>query len=66
MKHDVINYLMVDDVAGLLFMANLACIEFHPLHSRCATIDQPDYVFFDLDPVRAGRATRRSWPSRAW
>jgi bifunctional non-homologous end joining protein LigD len=49
-KHDVINYLMVDDVAGLLFMANLACIEFHPLHSRCATIEQPDYVFFDLDP----------------
>jgi bifunctional non-homologous end joining protein LigD len=49
-KHDVINYLMVDDVAGLLFMANLACIEFHPLHSRCATIDEPDYVFFDLDP----------------
>ena len=49
-KHDVINYLMVDDAAGLLFMANLACIEFHPLHSRCATIDQPDYVFFDLDP----------------
>src|SRR5438132_3309121 len=49
-KHDVINYLMVEDVAGLLFMANLACIEFHPLHSRCATIDEPDYVFFDLDP----------------
>jgi len=49
-KHDVINYLMVEDVAGLLFMANLACIEFHPLHSRCASIDEPDYVFFDLDP----------------
>jgi len=49
-KHDVINYLMVEDVAGLLFMANLACIEFHPLHSRCVTIDEPDYVFFDLDP----------------
>jgi bifunctional non-homologous end joining protein LigD len=49
-KHDVINYLMVENVAGLLFMANLACIEFHPLHSRCASIDEPDYVFFDLDP----------------
>jgi bifunctional non-homologous end joining protein LigD len=31
-------------------MANLACIEFHPLHSRCPTIEQPDYLFFDLDP----------------
>jgi DNA ligase D-like protein (predicted ligase)/DNA ligase D-like protein (predicted polymerase)/DNA ligase D-like protein (predicted 3'-phosphoesterase) len=49
-KHDVIDYLMVEDAAGLLFMANLGCIEFHPLHSRCASIDAPDYLFFDLDP----------------
>jgi bifunctional non-homologous end joining protein LigD len=31
-------------------MANLGCIEFHPLHSRCSSIDSPDYLFFDLDP----------------
>lgn len=49
-KHDVINYLMVEDTAGLLFMANLGCIEFHPLHSRCGSIESPDYLFFDLDP----------------
>jgi bifunctional non-homologous end joining protein LigD len=49
-KHDVINYLMVEDSAGLLFMANLGCIEFHPLHSRCGSIESPDYMFFDLDP----------------
>jgi bifunctional non-homologous end joining protein LigD len=49
-KHEVINYLMVEDAAGLLFMANLGCIEFHPLHSRCGSIETPDYLFFDLDP----------------
>jgi bifunctional non-homologous end joining protein LigD len=49
-KHEVINYLMVENTAGLLFMANLGCIEFHPLHSRCQSIDSPDYLFFDLDP----------------
>ena len=49
-KHDVIDYLMVEDTAGLLFMANLGCIEFHPLHSSCATVKYPDYLFFDLDP----------------
>jgi bifunctional non-homologous end joining protein LigD len=49
-KHEVIDYLMVEDTAGLLFMANLGCVEFHPLHSRCGSIDQPDYLFFDLDP----------------
>jgi bifunctional non-homologous end joining protein LigD len=49
-KHDVIQYLMVEDTAGLLFMANLGCIEFHPLHSSCRTVSHPDYLFFDLDP----------------
>jgi bifunctional non-homologous end joining protein LigD len=49
-KHEVINFLMVEDTAGILFMANLGCIEFHPLHSRCGSIETPDYLFFDLDP----------------
>src|SRR6476659_3038194 len=48
-----IDYLMVDNVAGLLFMANLGCIEFHPLHSRCDSYEFPDYAFFDLDPMSA-------------
>jgi bifunctional non-homologous end joining protein LigD len=45
-----INYLLVDDVAGLLFLVNLGCIELHPLHSRCESYGYPDYAFFDLDP----------------
>jgi bifunctional non-homologous end joining protein LigD len=49
-KHDVIHYLMVDDVAAVLFVVNLGCIEFHPLHSRCGSVETPDYLFFDLDP----------------
>ena len=52
-KDGVIGYLMVNDVATLLFVANLGCIEMHPLHSRCASIDAPDYLFFDLDPMGA-------------
>jgi bifunctional non-homologous end joining protein LigD len=45
-----IQYLMVDDEAALLFVVNMGCIEFHPLHSRCGTVELPDYLFFDLDP----------------
>jgi bifunctional non-homologous end joining protein LigD len=45
-----IDFLMVDDIATLLYVVNLGCIEFHPLHSRCSRIDLPDYLFFDLDP----------------
>ena len=44
------DFLMTDDVAALLYVANLGCIEFHPLHSQCSRIDLPDYLFFDLDP----------------
>jgi bifunctional non-homologous end joining protein LigD len=49
-KHGQIDYLMVDDAATLLYVANLGCIEMHPLHSRCEDVAHPDYLFFDLDP----------------
>jgi bifunctional non-homologous end joining protein LigD len=49
-RKGVIDYLMVEDAAGLLFVANLGCIEFHPLHSMCGSVGLPDYLFFDLDP----------------
>ena len=45
-----IDFLMANDTASLLFVANLGCIEMHPLHSRADSIDRPDYAFFDLDP----------------
>ena len=49
-KAGVIDYLTVDDTATLLYVANLGCIEMHPLHSRCDDVEHPDYFFFDLDP----------------
>jgi len=49
-KTGVIDYLTVDDTATLLYVANLGCIEMHPLHSRCEAVEHPDYFFFDLDP----------------
>ena len=49
-KGGVIDYLMIEDTAGLLFVVNLGCIEFHPLHARCELPGRPDYFFFDLDP----------------
>lgn len=45
-----IDWLMVDDISSLLYVVNLGCIEFHPLHARCSDLERPDYLFFDLDP----------------
>jgi bifunctional non-homologous end joining protein LigD len=45
-----IDYLMAQDAASLMYIANLGCIEMHPLHSRQFDVGRPDYAFFDLDP----------------
>src|SRR3954454_10466554 len=39
------------DAAGLLWMANLACLELHPHPVRAADLDHPDELRVDLDPV---------------
>jgi bifunctional non-homologous end joining protein LigD len=47
----VIDFPMVDDVAGLLWVINLGCIDLNEWYSRCDDTDRPDYLHFDLDPV---------------
>ena len=48
----VINFLSACDVAEMLWVVNLGCIEFHPLHARGPDQKYPDYAFFDLDPFQ--------------
>jgi bifunctional non-homologous end joining protein LigD len=45
-----IQFLAVRDVAHMLWVVNLGCIEFHPLHGRGTDQEHPTYAFFDLDP----------------
>lgn len=45
-----IRYLSVADAAHMLWVVNLGCIEFHPLHGRGTDQEHPSYAFFDLDP----------------
>ncbi len=46
-----INYMTVTDVADMMWLANLGCIEFHPLHAKGNDQEHPTYAFFDLDPM---------------
>jgi bifunctional non-homologous end joining protein LigD len=44
-------YLMANNLAALIYLTNLGCIDHNPWSSRNETQDFPDYVFFDLDPT---------------
>ncbi len=46
-----INYFLCNDLHALLFLTNLGCIEHNPWASSVGSLDCPDYLFFDLDPV---------------
>lgn len=47
-----INFPMAQDLASLLWIVNLGCIDLNPWYSRCDRVDYPDYLHFDLDPTQ--------------
>ena len=44
------DYIIATEPALLVWLANLAGLELHQLHSRSPDFDKPDYMVFDLDP----------------
>ena len=44
------DYCVIDDLAGLLWAANMGTVELHPLLARGDRIDEATAVVFDLDP----------------
>lgn len=49
--HGEVDFVLVDEVATLAWMANRAVIDIHPWHSRIDRPNQPDWAVFDLDPA---------------
>ena len=47
---NVIDFPMVQDLASLLWVVNLGCIDLNQWYGRCDDVDRPDYLHFDLDP----------------
>ncbi|MGH9308546.1 MAG: non-homologous end-joining DNA ligase [Vicinamibacterales bacterium] len=47
---NVIDFPVIDDLASLLWVINLGCIDLNQWYAKCDDVDRPDYVHFDLDP----------------
>jgi len=47
----IIDFPVVRDTAGLLWLVNLGCIDLNPWYSTCDDTNRPDVLHFDLDPV---------------
>jgi bifunctional non-homologous end joining protein LigD len=49
-SRNLIPFPMVQDVASLLWVVNLGCIDLNPWYARCDDVNRPDHLHFDLDP----------------
>jgi bifunctional non-homologous end joining protein LigD len=58
---NVIDFPVIDDLPALLWVINLGCIDLNPWYARCDDVDRPDYLHFDLDPVKDARKGKTSF-----
>jgi bifunctional non-homologous end joining protein LigD len=45
-----VHYVVCNNKATLLYLANLGCIELHPWLARVGRLNKPDFLAIDLDP----------------
>jgi bifunctional non-homologous end joining protein LigD len=50
-RHELHEYLYIEDTKGLIELIQMGAIEIHPWGSRIDSIDFPDRLIFDLDPA---------------
>jgi DNA ligase D len=50
-KREDVQYVIANDLASLLYLTGLGCIDHNPWSSRRDDLEHPDYFFFDLDPA---------------
>jgi bifunctional non-homologous end joining protein LigD len=50
-EHGTVDYLIADNAATLLYLADQACITLHRFLSKADRLRRPDRLVFDLDPA---------------
>lgn len=48
---NIVDFPIINDLACLLWVVNLGCIDLNQWYAKCDDVDRPDYLHFDLDPV---------------
>jgi bifunctional non-homologous end joining protein LigD len=48
---NIVDFPVIQDLASLLWVVNLGCIDLNPWYARCDDFNRPDFLHFDLDPV---------------
>jgi bifunctional non-homologous end joining protein LigD len=54
----IIDFPMAQDVPALLWLINLGCIDLNQWYATCDDVNRPDYLHFDLDPVKGASFDR--------
>ena len=49
---------MIQDLASLMWVINLGCIDLNQWYAKCDDVDRPDYLHFDLDPTPGAKFER--------
>jgi bifunctional non-homologous end joining protein LigD len=49
---NVIEFPVINDLASLLWIVNLGCIELHPWQATCDDVNRPDCMLFVLDRMQ--------------
>src|SRR3989475_2796941 len=47
---NVIDFPIIQDLAALLWVVNLGCIDLNQWYARCDDVERPYHLHFDLDP----------------
>ena len=48
---NIVDFPIIQDLASLLWVINLGCIDLNQWYAQCDDVNRPDYLHFDLDPV---------------